>query len=693
MTGGWNPQYFGMKNSAFSVLLLVSLISMLTPCFGQKKEIDPGWHHLRNAGEREWSEFPSTAESNKLVVSFSCPENISATALSLRQYDVKLNWKVILNGHPLGELVTDEKDLVSYLPVPSGLLKEVNTLEVTCNDTQADDIMVGNIVLHHKAVDAILAEARVAVEIFDEDTHEYLPARITIINGMGILQSVSADTADHVAVRPGYVYTATGKIRLGLPEGIYTLYAGRGFEYGIDSARIEIKTGETVNQKFYIKREVSTIGWASSDTHIHTFTWSRHGDASAAERAITIAGEGIELPVLTDHNLHVDLKPFAIEKQVVRHFTPVTGNEVTTPVGHFNLFPLSADEPVINHNTRSWKSLEERIIDLDRTRAVILNHARDIHMKFRPFDPSRHLASAGMPLDDRDFFPNAMEVINSGSQQTDQFELMRDWFGMLNHGIVITPVGSSDSHDVSRFIVGQARTYIMSNDGDPANIDVQEAVRNFVDGSVLVSFGLLAEIEINESYGPGELVPGSDEAKVSVKVSGPSWTKADKVSLYANGKKIREAQISDGAAGGIKWSGDWNLTVPPQDIFLVAVAEGPANPVPFWPIAKPYQPASPEWNPRVFGLTGAVWIDGDRNQKRSSARDYAEALYRQAGSDINALIQSLATFDEAVSVQTAALLHQKGKNLRGVEITKALRKASPETQSAFQTVINELPEK
>lgn len=682
-----------MKKSAFSVLLSVSLLSTVTQSFGQWNVIDPGWHHIRNTGKREWLEFPRTADRPKLAVLFSSVDNISPKAISLRQYDVKLSWKVILNGHPLGELVTDEKDLLCYLPVPAGLLKKNNTLEVMCDDTQADDIMVGNIALHDKVVDSILAEARVAIEIFDDETHEYLPARITIINGMGILQSVSADTADHVAVRPGYVYTATGKIQMGLPAGIYTLYASRGFEYGIDSARIEIKAGETVNQKFYIKREVSTTGWASSDTHIHTFTWSGHGDASAAERAITIAGEGIELPIMTDHNVHVDLKPFVIEKEVVRFFTPVTGNEVTTPAGHFNVFPLSAAEQVINHNTGNWKTLAERINSSDRTRAVILNHARDIHMKFRPFDPSRHLASAGMTLDDRDFFPNAMEVINSGSQQTDQFRLMRDWFGMLNHGDVITPVGSSDSHDVSRFIVGQARTYIRSNDEDPANIDVEEALRNFVDGSVLVSFGLLAEIEINGSYGPGELVPGSDEARVSVKVSGPSWTKAEKVSLYANGIKIREAQITDGAAAGLKWSGDWSLTVPPQDIFLIAVAEGPANPVPFWPIAKPYQPASPEWSPSVFGLTGAVWIDGDRNRKRDSARDYAERLCRQAGNDKDALIQSLAIFDEAVSVQTAALLHQKGTNISGAEITKALRKASPETQSAFRTVINELRER
>jgi hypothetical protein len=123
----------------------------------------------------------------------------------------------------------------------------------------------------------------------------------------------------------------------------------------------------------------------------------------------------------------------------------------------------------------------------------------------------------------------------------------------------------------------------------------------------------------------------------------------------------------------------------------VAVAEGPAQPLPYWPIAKPYQPASPDWIPKVFGITGAVWVDGDRNRKLNSARDYADTIVKQAGNDLNLLMQSLASFDEAVAIQTAALLHQQGKDLAGPGITKALRAASPEINSAFRTVIGELP--
>ena len=142
------------------------------------------------------------------------------------------------------------------------------------------------------------------------------------------------------------------------------------------------------------------------------------------------------------------------------------------------------------------------------------------------------------------FRANAMEVMNSGSQQTDPMQLYFDWFGMMNHGYFLTPVGSSDSHDVSRYMVGQARTYISSKEDDVNRIDVKEVLKNFVDGKVMVSFGLLTEIMVDKKYGPGELVHPSNNVEVSIRVMGPRWVKANRIILYANGQKIREANIS-----------------------------------------------------------------------------------------------------------------------------------------------------
>jgi len=42
--------------------------------------------------------------------------------------------------------------------------------------------------------------------------------------------------------------------------------------------------------------------------------------------------------------------------------------------------------------------------------------------------------------------------------------------------MLVTPVGSSDSHDVARYIVGQGRTYIRCDDRDVAHLDLEAAV-------------------------------------------------------------------------------------------------------------------------------------------------------------------------------------------------------------------------
>ena len=669
------------------LILAVCILAVHNPLYAQVQTLDSAWHHLRNTGTREWNDFPAEAGFNKYTLNFSSPAHKQETTLSLRQYDVKGAWRVLLNGEHLGILHQDEKDLLRYLRIPPGALKADNKLEIVSSDAQPDDIKVGEITLEARPLTKVLSEAHVDFEIVDNESNERVPSRITIVNGAGILQEVTPAHDAPLAIRPGYVYTGNGEAILGLPAGTYTFYASRGFEYGVDTLTATLAPGDHLQHKFTLRREVSTAGWVSSDTHIHTFTWSRHGDATASERVLSIAGEGLELPITTDHNIHVDLKPFAIDQAVSRYFTAVTGNEVTTRVGHFNIFPVS--DAVANHRGNDWKSLSQQLGD-KKSRAIILNHARDIHVGFRPFDPTLHIASAGVRLDGWEFPANAMEVMNSGSQQTDQMQLTHDWFGMLNGGHIITPVGSSDSHDVSRFIVGQARTYIRCNDEDPSAINVSEALKNFLEGNVMVSFGLIAEIEINDSYGPGELVPASDEVKIAVKVSGPAWAWAEKVSLYANGKKIREATVEKKKAAGEKWSGVWNLTVPTHDVYLVAVAEGPGRSLPYWPIARPYQPTSPEWNPLIVGLSGAVWLDGDKNEKRNPAVNYAESVWRQSDGNVSTLIQSLAAYDESISIQAAALLHKNGTNLNGPEMAKALRRASPETRSGFQTVIRNL---
>jgi hypothetical protein len=664
----------------------------------QEQVLDSKTHHLRWGTKQEWNEFPVRADKNRLTLHFNFRVNMEYCTISLRQYDVSRSWQVKLNGFSLGTLTQDEKDMFTHLSVPRGYLKtENNELIIEPEETfdsssnSSDDIRVGQIVLSDRSVNSILNESDISIEVYDTKARKLIPSRIHIVNINGALQRPGVETGDTISARTGILYTGTGRAHFGLRAGAYKIYAGRGFEYGVDSTLLTVNRGDRVQKKLYIQREVIPEGWISCDPHVHTFTYSGHGDASVTDRVLTIAGEGIDFPIVTDHNVAVDIGQLADKMHMAAHFTPVIGNEVTTSVGHFNIFPLPTGTSGTNYKATDWNAVSESIRATPGVKAIILNHARDIHNGFRPYDAKYHIAIAGMDLRGWSFPANAMEILNSGSQQTDPRQLYFDWFGMMNRGHLLTPVGSSDSHDVGRYMVGQARTYIrQSNPGNPGKIDSNEVIRNFVAGKVSVSFGLLTEMSVNNMYGPGDLVPASDKIAVTIKVWGPQWISANRIILYANGQKIREATIPKSMPGGIKWKGSWLLPRPRHDVFLVAIAEGPGINRPFWPIAKPFQHESPDWKPLVIGATGAVWIDADNDKKRTCAYDYAKTLWTSTKQDIPLFLQRLSSYDESVAVQAAAVLKENGTDLNGTEFSKALKKAPVKTKINIERFINEM---
>ncbi len=134
----------------------------------------------------------------------------------------------------------------------------------------------------------------------------------------------------------------------------------------------------------------------------------------------------------------------------------------------------------------------------------------------------------------------------------------------------------------------------------------------------------------------------------------------------------------------MKWAGVWTLPRPAHDLFLLAVATGPAVHELYWPIAKPYQPTSPVVRGRVLGVTGAAWVDADGDGRWTSARGYAERLLREAGGAWSKLVPALGRYDEAVAAQAAALLRARGVTQDDPAVAVAVKKAGPQVERGFQ---------
>ena len=129
---------------------------------GQSRILDGTLNYLRNGDTREWATFPATVNDKELNLAFGIADKMKNMTLSLRQFDVKQNWRVLLNDQDVGGLVEDEKDMIVYFELPPAFLRAgVNNLVIRAENNTPDDIRVGNIILHDRAMKDVIYIQRV----------------------------------------------------------------------------------------------------------------------------------------------------------------------------------------------------------------------------------------------------------------------------------------------------------------------------------------------------------------------------------------------------------------------------------------------------------------------------------------------------------------------------------------------------
>jgi hypothetical protein len=183
-----------------------------------------------------------------------------------------------------------------------------------------------------------------------------------------------------------------------------------------------------------------------------------------------------------------------------------------------------------------------------------------------------------------------------------------------------------------------------------------------------------------------------EQMRVNLRVLGPSWVKADKVTLYANGKVLTQKSF-DSNERIEKTNLTLTLSRPKHDMHLIAVATGPGIHAPFWESPRSYQPTSRKHEPLVQGATNPIWIDGDGDGKFTAARGYAQRFIKIHGKDLPKLLAALEPFDQAVAAQAAELLATTGHDLRNARFRKHLISATPATRAGFTAFIATLPPK
>lgn len=186
--------------------------------------------------------------------------------------------------------------------------------------------------------------------------------------------------------------SADGIARLSARPNTYDVYVSRGIEYElVRSSNITLAPGKPQRLSVRLKRTVDTTGYLSGDFHMHA-RGSIDSGLSFDERVISVAAEGLETVVSSDHNHVSDYLPYIARNGLDPWLKSVVGVELTTfEFGHFNAFPMAYDVGSVTGGAVPWQNLPPQLIfdELRKNGAlspqetiIQVNHPRDTIMGY-----------------------------------------------------------------------------------------------------------------------------------------------------------------------------------------------------------------------------------------------------------------------------------------------------------------------
>ncbi|MCB9911288.1 MAG: PHP domain-containing protein, partial [Planctomycetes bacterium] len=621
--------------------------------------LDGRMHHLGNDTFADWPEASPEPEGMQLEFSFEGEANPREVVLATWSRNIDDEWWIEINGQRVATCERGEDLAEHFYPIAAGTLVDGTNRFVLRTNSKGDDITFGRVRRIDQTFRELFHLGQLAIRVTDADNGAGLPVRITIADAAGKLVPLYSAEGPHRAVRPGVLYTDSGSARRELSAGTYTVYATRGMEWGLDQAQVTIGA-EPAEVSLAIRREVDTTGYVAADTHIHTLTFSGHGDSSVEERMVTLAGEGVELAIATDHNHNTNYEPYQQSLQLGAHFTTVVGNEVTTPVGHFNAFPLDPAAEIPPHELRDFVELVDGM-RAKGAQVVILNHPRWPNHEEGPFGVIALDPFTGAGRGDAKYPFDAMELVNSCTEEHDPLLLFTDWFSLLNRGEHVVAVGSSDSHTVGE-PVGGGRTYVPNKSDDPSQIDVDAACQAIAQGRTGIAMGIFATATAKrstpgeETFAMGDSIPRAGAGcEVTLQLQAPAWIRPMQAVLFVNGHPQETIPLSaavDAQGQPLPTQQSITRTVTNthgQDAWVVWVVTGAGIDGPYWPLTNDY----------TLGATNPIYLDFDGDGAYQSPRATAAELVQQIGSDPARLTQAASESDEAVAFHLLDLAEQR----------------------------------
>jgi hypothetical protein len=376
----------------------------------------------------------------------------------------------------------------------------------------------------------LLEKGTIRVTATDAGSSTPLPVRVQVIPEAEAFQP-PANYGEPIVPRDDrlhLVFPTDGNAVLSAPPGNHRVVVSRGYEYDLLDTNVTVTAGDETAVTAQLTRVVDSPSVMCGDFHIHTHRSPDSPDAPEFKLKAA-AGDGVELPVRTDHEFVAAFEPVVAAAGLGAWMYGLTALELTTfSWGHFGVFPMEPDPSLPNGGAITWNAVTgsgavqtfEPVSVFDEARSrpgnpeVIIFHPRSppgIGGGFSSISGQNYFMGAnsfsnagGVDYDpstdtilrsdidpdtwwDREF--RVVEVFNDSSfaenKQSDgriyagdpmdedaslEIGTVDDWFGLLNSDERdgMFAVGSSDSHSVmSGSPVGYPRTCLLLGTDDP----------------------------------------------------------------------------------------------------------------------------------------------------------------------------------------------------------------------------------
>ncbi|MEW5850338.1 MAG: CehA/McbA family metallohydrolase [Myxococcota bacterium] len=415
----------------------------------------------------------------------------------------------------------------------------------------------------------------------DRPTTEAAPCRITVVGA-----DQEPDDAARRAVfdRPPYGVAAlrysetcdsASDGALKLAPGRYLVIASAGPAYDIWQGLVDVGT-TTASVEGTLHRVVDDGPYLATDWHQHSVN-SPDSPIPLRDRLRSYLGEGIELFGGSDHDVVTDWERIVAELGFSDRIVAINGVECTPfDYGHFNIFPLSPNQNMVNGGALDWAGGDgpnlapPQLFQAYRqmgAQVVQVNHPRQVtgfgfqtyfDRAALTFDPVSGVAfgdvekqplpnemlriPAQEPMWTAEF--DAVEIYNgfrpydgtlptrpAGDRKADRIMLDVGNLILVGHRPIMT--GTSDTHGLAADQNGYPRTYVRASRGADGRVDPWDVLNALAGtgnapnrGDVIVSNGPMPII--TASYGatrvsPGGLVVAPQRVTVEIDVVTPRW--------------------------------------------------------------------------------------------------------------------------------------------------------------------------